>query len=247
MKAWELMYSQDILNEARDLADDVKIVKNDGVEIVGEIDEFEVSTFIEYNSPSHVSCSCPLWSPCKHEAGFIYYLEKHPELCISKSNLNDLIDSVNSDDLKKFLLDEMNNNGEFKKKFLNVFYESPSVDKTAYKKRLSGIFKKGEGRDFEYHGFYELKLMESDLNDFLTEDINYLLTVGEFDFACDLLIKIGGLLDDELMSCQDAWYDLSDIFMHYVHSLSNSIHLDGDKMNKLYSKTGLITDLISVF
>ena len=39
-------------------------------EIVGEIDVFEVSTFIEYDSPSYVSCSCPLFSPCKHEAGF---------------------------------------------------------------------------------------------------------------------------------------------------------------------------------
>lgn len=245
MKAWELMYRKEVLDEGKTLVDDVKIISSDGVEIIGEIEGFEVKTYIEYNSPSYASCSCPQMAPCKHEAAFIYYLEKHQDMCVCEFNLKNLLDSIDSAGLKKFLLEEFERNDDLKNRFINEF--TSQIDKNYYKNKLSGIFKKGKGRDFEYHGFYELKLMASDLNDFMMNDIYYILLVGEYDFACNLLCKIGDLLDDEMMSCQDSWYDLSDSFMQYVHILSNSIHLDSEKMKELNSKTGLITDIITVF
>ena len=137
-------------------------------------------------------------------------------------------------------INELENNLDFKTRFLEEFKLNSLIDKEYYNNKLSIIFKQGESKDFEYHGIYNLDLMESSLKDFLMEDINSILVAGEYGFACDLL-------DNELMTSHDSWYDLSDSFMHYVHSLSNSIHLDSEKMNELYSKTGLITDVITIF
>lgn len=247
MKAWELMYDKEVLKEGKNIVDDVKIINNDDDEIIGEIEGFEVSTYIEYNSPSYVSCNCSKQMPCKHEASFIYHLEKYSDLFVKKIGLKERLDLIQHKELKKFILNELENNNDFKTRFLEEFKLNSLIDKDYYNNKLSIIFKQGESKDFEYHGIYNLELMESSLKDFLMEDINSILVAGEYDFACDLLCRIGDLLDNELMTSHDSWYDLSDSFMHYVHSLSNSIHLDSEKMNELYSKTDLITDIITIF
>lgn len=246
MKAWELMYNEDVLYEAKSISDNVKIIENDGTEIIGEIDGFKVTTYIEYNSPTYASCNCSEIAPCKHEAALIYYLTKHPEFVLTEPDLKEKLDLIRESDLKKFLLAELNSNDELKSRFLKEFSSKP-VNKTYYKNKLSKVFKTGEDSDFELHELYNLDMMESSLNDFLIKDINNLLIRREYDFACDLLIKIGDLLDDEMMSSYESWYDLSHSFMHYVHILSTSIYVDSEKIEKLNSKTDLITSRITIF
>ena len=58
MKAWQKAYDENVLDEALKLADDVKVISNDGVEIIAEVESFNVTTYIQYNSQTHVSCTC---------------------------------------------------------------------------------------------------------------------------------------------------------------------------------------------
>lgn len=247
MKAWELMYKEEDLKEAKMNFNDVKIIENDGVEIIGKIENFKVTTYIQFNSPSLASCNCPQKTPCKHEAILIYYLENHPELFLTELNFEEIFNLTSDDDLKKFLLNELKKNSDLKNKFLKEFKTKSPINKRYYKNKLKEVFKSGEGKDYQYHEIYDLDLMESDLNDFLTKDISDILIAGEHDFACDLLCEIGDLLDDELMSSYDSWYELADSFMQNVFILSTSIYLDSEKMNELNFKTSLITERISVF
>lgn len=247
MKAWELMYKKDVLKKAKEISEDVKIIENKGDEFVAEIEGFKVKTYIEYGSPSYPSCNCSKIMPCKHTASLIYYLQKHPELITSERDLNEIIELINPDDLKKFLLKELKTNSDLKKDFQERFNQTSVIDKNYYTQKLSKAINQGKSRDFEYHEIYNLDMMENSLSEFLNDDIDKLIDAREHDFACELLCKIGDLLDDDLASSHDSWYDLSQLFMHYVFILENSTYLDSEKMRELNSKTGLITDIITVF
>lgn len=242
MKAWEKLYESDVLDEAINLADNVKIISNDGIEIIAPIDGFEVKTYIEYNSPSYLSCNCSSRYSCKHEAALVYYLKNHSDLYLKTPDFDETLNLVSHDDLKEFLLDEFKDNPDLKDKFLKRFSNN-FIDKNYYSDKLDDIFKRGEGRDFEYHGFYDLDLMDDYLYDFLFNDISDILSAGEYDFACDLLIRIAVLLNDEVISTYDSWYNLDDRFMEHVNVLAFSIYLDSKKLDELYANMNHITNV----
>ena len=77
--------------------------------------------------------------------------------------------------------------------------------------------------------------MENELYDFIFTDITDVLSAAEHDFACDLLIRIATLLNDEIVSTYDSWYDLADRFMDSVSALSFSIYLDSERLDALYA------------
>lgn len=243
MKAWEMMYDQDVLAEAMKLSEDVKIVENDGIQIIAEIESFKVTTYIQYNSPTYASCNCPKKYQCKHEAALIYYLINHPEIYVRELNLNEMVRLADENLLKKFLLTELESDKELKKRFLNEFKSSP-IDKKHYDDKLSKVFRLGKGRDFKLHGIYDMDVMENSLEDFLIHDISDILSSGEYDLACRLLSRIADVLNDEVASTYDSWDNLVDEFFEQVDVLSSSIHLDADRMNDLYSRMDVINDLL---
>ena len=125
--------------------------------------------------------------------------------------------------MKDFLKKEFETNHDLKDKFLKRFSNN-FIDKNYYTDKLDNIFRKGEGRDFEHHGIHDLDLMENELYDFIFTDITDVLSAAEHDFACDLLIRIATLLNDEIVSTYDSWILL-------VHCLFQSIWTQRDWMH----------------
>lgn len=243
MKAWQKQYSKEELDEALKIVEDVKIKRNDDVEIIAMVGDFKVETIMEFNNPSYLSCTCPSIRPCRHEAALVYYIINHPELYSKKQDFNELFNLVCEDDLKNFLLKEFNSNKDLKDRFINYF--APNlINEDFYRDKLSDVFRRGEGRDFDDHGFHDLDLMEDELYEFLFTDIPNILSAGEHDLACELLIRIAKLLNDEVISTYDSWYNLTDRFMEQVHALSFSIYLDGEKLDELYSNMDHIMNCI---
>lgn len=171
LKAWEKLYNEDDLNEAIDLAEKVSVIENDGVEIIAKVDGFNVTTYIECNSPAYLSCSCSSKFPCKHEAALVYYLKDHPELYLKSQDFDEIFNLVSRSNLQKFLLDEFKNDPMLKERFLKRF-SNRFIDKQYYADKLDDVFRRGEGRDFKNHGFHDLDLMEDALYDFIFEDIS---------------------------------------------------------------------------
>lgn len=242
MKSWEMNYSDEVLNEAKNLASEVTVKSSDDGEIVGEVEGYDVKTYMVCNSPYYPSCNCPSDRPCKHEAALVYHIIDHLELYLKQMDFDEVFDLVSEDDLKGFLLREFESNPDLKNMFFDEFSKKP-IDKNYYIKKLDEVFKRGEDREFHLHGFYDLDLMESALYDFIFTDISDVLNAGEYEFACDLLIRIAKLLNDETISTYDSWYGLADRFMEHVYTLSYSIHLDSEKMDELDSN---IDHIISV-
>jgi len=234
MKAWEKLYKSEDLDEAIELAEKVSIKSNDGVQIIAEVEDCRVETYMEFQSPSYPSCNCPSRYPCKHEAALTYYIKNHLEEYVDKPDFDEIFNLVSNDDLKDFLKKEFRTNPDLKDKFIKRFSDN-TIDKKYYTAKLDTVFKKGEGPDFKLHECHDLDLMEDELYDFLTEDIPNLLSIGEHDFACDLLIRIAELLNDELISTYDSWYDLAECFDEQVNVLSFSLYLDSEKLDELHA------------
>ena len=93
-------------------------------------------------------------------------------------------------------------------------------------------------------GFYNLDLMEDSLYEFIVTDISNVLGAGEHDFACELMIRIAKLLNDEAISTFDSWDNLVDRFMEQVNALSFSLYLDAEKLDELYAHMDHIMSVI---
>ena len=234
VKAWEKLYSTEDLDEALKIADDVEIRSVCDEQIIARVGDFHLETIMEYGSPSYLSCSCSSSGPCRHEAALVYYILNHPEVYPKKQGFEELFNSVCEDDLKNFLLEEFKTYAELKERFIRHF-SSNSINRDYYSDKLSDIFTRGEGRDFKYNGFHDLDLMESELYEFIFSDISDILESGEHDFACGMMIRIAKLLNDEVISTYDSWYDLADAFMEKVNILSFSVYLDSKKLDELNS------------
>lgn len=239
MKAWQTLYDSDDLDKAIELSQKVSIKSNDGVQIIAQVEDYLVETYMEFKSPSYPSCNCPSTYPCRHEAALVYYIKNHLENFVEDAGFEEVFGLVSPDDLRDFLKEEFETNPDLEDKFLKRFSNN-YIDRDYYTDKLDSVFRRGEGRDFKYHEFHDLDLMEDELYDFISEDIPDILNSCEHDFACDLLIRIARLLNDEVISAYDSWYNLVDCFMEQVNALSFSIYLDSEKLDELNANIGHI-------
>lgn len=227
MKGWELFYEGEVLNEA--LECNVEIFYSDEKEIIACVDGFKIDCPIVFKTPHQISCTCDLKKPCKHEAALMYYLEKHLELLENTSEISKLINLADENQLRKFLISEINQNPELKNHILTEF-GSEELDKEYYLNKLGKVFRSGEDRDFVYHEIYNLDMMALGLSEFMENEITKLLNAGEHSFAVELLEKIADLLSDDLSVSHDSWYDLAEEFMEYYYILIDSIYLTENEM-----------------
>ncbi|WP_149731985.1 hypothetical protein [Methanobrevibacter millerae] len=240
MDGWQYNIDEKTLREALDL--EITEIENNGVEIIAKFnDNTEIMTPLLFDSPSHPFCNCNSKHYfCKHYAALMFYVEKHPELLKSDDDIEDIISVASESNIKGFLKRELEVNPDLKKRFLDEFSKKSKIDETHYSKKLRKIFRQGEGYNFEDHGMYDLDSMESDLYEFLREDITNILKAGEYDFAFELLLKIGKILNDEIASTSDSWYDLSEEYIQTIDALSQTIHLSKSQVGELYSNTDVI-------
>lgn len=102
VKAWEKLYKSEDLDRAVELACEVSVKSNDGVQIKAQVEGYNVETFIQYGGPAYSSCSCPSKYPCSHEVALTYYLKGHPENCPKNHGPDELLNRASHDDLKNF-------------------------------------------------------------------------------------------------------------------------------------------------
>ena len=232
MNGWELSFDRKSLDDAQKC--EVEILNVEDREIIAKVDGFEVVAPIVFHSPHHVFCSCKSKYPCKHEAALIYYIEKHSELLNCQSE-EDLISSIDENQLRDFLKNEMEQN--LKKAFLDKFNPEEVIDKEYYIEKLNQVFRSGEDRSFADFGIYNIDMMEYALSEFMDNELPKILGMREHSFACSLVEKIAEVLGDDLAVSHDSWYGLVEDFMEYVYILEDSIYLTSDERKSLERAT----------
>ena len=241
MKGWQLSFEGKSLDDAQKCEVEISHVE-DG-EIIAKVDGFEVVAPIVFHSPHHVFCSCKSKYSCKHEAALIYYIEKHSELLNCQSEEN-LISSIDENQLRDFLKDEMKQIPKLKKAFLDKFGQEDVIDKEYYIDKLDQVFRSGEDTSFVDFGIYNIDMMEYALSEFMDNELPKILEMREHSFACSLVEKIAEVLGDDLAVSHDSWYDLAEDFMEYVYILEDSIYLTSDERKSLESATSEIVSYL---
>ena len=228
MKGWKLSYKENILKEGKKLLNDVKIIQSNNNEIIAQIDGCKVEAWISFNSPQHIDCECDKTYYCKHAAALMYYFEKNHELLNKNRDIKDIVNTLDSETLKKIVLSEIEKNKTFKEDFLKKFKNKP-LNKEYYFDKLDDII--NSGRDKE--GFYKISVMKKGMMRFLNEDIIKILKAGDHSLACELMCKINDILSDELSFRQDGWYELTEEYEELVQSFIESIYLSKEERNAL--------------
>lgn len=242
MKGWQLSFEEKSLDEAENC--EVEITHIEDGEIIAKVDDFEVIAPIVFHSPHYVSCNCKSEYTCKHEAALIFYIEKTPELLKGSQSENDLISSIDENQLRDFLKNEMKQNPKLKKAFLDKFGQESVIDKQYYIDKLNQVFCSGEDRSFADFGIYNIDMMEYALYEFMNNELPKILGMREHSFACSLVEKIAEILGDDLAVCHDSWYGLVEDFMVYVYILEDSIYLTSDERKSLERATSEIVSYL---
>ena len=242
MKGWQLSFDGKSLDDAEKCEVEISHVE-DG-EIIAKVDGFEVIAPIVFHSPYHVFCSCKSKYPCKHEAALIFYIEKHPELLKSSQSESDLINSIDENQLREFLKNQMKQNIQLKKAFLDKFGQESVIDKEFYIDKLNQVFRSGEDRSFVDFGIYNIDMMEYAVSEFMDNELPKILEMREHSFACSLIEKIAEVLGDEWAVSHDSWYGLVEDFMEYVYILEDSIYLTSCERKSLERATSEIVSYL---
>lgn len=242
MKGWQLSFDEDSLDGAENC--EVEILHVEDGEIIAKVDGFEVVAPIVFHSPHHVFCSCKSEYACKHEAALIFYIEKHVELLKGSKSEDDLISSIDENQLRDFLKNEMKQNPKLKKAFLDKFGQESVIDKQYYIDKLDQVFRSGEDRSFVDFGIYNIDMMEYALYDFINNELPKILEMREHSFACSLVEKIAEILGDDLAVGHDSWYGLVEDLMEYVYILEDSVYLTSNERKSLERATSEIVSYL---
>lgn len=156
----------------------------------------------------------------------------------------DLISSIDENQLRDFLKDEMKQNPKLKKAFLDKFCQKDVIDKEYYIDKLDQVFRSGEDRSFADFGIYNIDMMEYALSEFMDNELPKILEMREHSFACSLVEKIAEVLSDDLAVSHDSWYGLVEDFREYVYILEDSIYLTSDERKSLESATSGIVSYL---
>ena len=238
MKAWKTRYSKEKLERGMILSQNLKVKQFDGVEIICEVDTFEVRAYLYFQTPTLMSCTCPKKYRCEHQAALIFYTQTHPELMKTDDEFN--LNLIDKDKLIKFIEKELKENPDFERRFFEEFSKAPEISKKRYFARFDEILEYGRDGNYRLAGVYNTDTMEYALISFMDNEIAELLNIGEHDSACELLAAIAKILNDELASTQDSWYNLADKFINYENILCDSIIVSAEQLNKLESNVNLI-------
>lgn len=235
MKAWKTRYSKEELEKGRILSENLKVKQFDGVEIICEVDGFEVKAYLYFQTPTLLSCSCLKKYWCEHQAALIFFTQTHPELMKKEDEFN--LNLIDKEELINFIEKELKENPDFERRFFEEFSKNPEISKKRYFARFDEILE--YGRD-ENYGVYDIDLIAPSLHSFMDNEIAELLNIGEHDSACKLLTGIAKILNDELASTYDSWYNLADSFINYENILCDSIIVSERQLDELESNVNLI-------
>ena len=176
MASWEYLFEEKILDRGYYITDDVKVLNKSSREVNAIVSgTFDYDVKIIFDSDSDVdsmSCTCPYFEidNCKHLAALLYYLEEN-KVDFEDDDIEELFNSVDDENLKSFLLNELSANYELRNKFRLEF--DFNVNKDYYKSLLDKII---YADDFSYH-----------LSSFIKDEVNLLFNKKEYNLILELM------------------------------------------------------------
>lgn len=195
-------------------------------------------------------CDCPYFQGydyCKHLAATLYYIEDHPELLKASEDVSDLIFESTPEELKLFLIDEIQYSPDLANKF--KLFKNNGADDDFYINKLKASLT---------NSFEILKFIDTDIQDLigyneftlmfklfkiLIDHINNELEYGEFSFLEDIIYKI----DDSITQIRDtaSTDEITEFLVYAVNSSEDDFILK--ELTDCLSRNGDIEQLIKTW
>lgn len=244
MPYWERYFSDEILKESKQIKFK-SVKKTDKREITAYTDDGHcIIVPVVCNSPYFPMCDCESNTACIHKAAIRYYLEEHQELLNDKKCIDDILNNISENKIKRFLKKEFKTNKELESKFLKEFSNESVIDEIEYRKKLNNILNLGKDPNFDLEEWCNIDIIEKPLYEFMKVDIDKLFNAKEFNLACDLLYEIAEVLSNETAQSYDSWYNLAEEFLEWEQIMIESIYVDEEDLRKLENKSYKIAQYI---
>ena len=219
MYRWRDKFTADDLEVADDLSSKLVSITEDENVIsakVGDDKSYNVRIVLDDKHVKDFTCTCDNTNPCCHIASLLYYVENNfkdfKSLAFYDDEIKNIVYNINEDSLRDFVFNELMVDEDLKEKFCNIYSDNNLVDRGHYYSKLDYVLECGEGGDFRYHHIYDLDVIGGLLYDFIFEDVQSLIRLGEDVFASELLNKCAFLLQEDVTRDDEWWYDCAEIY-----------------------------------
>ena len=257
MKSWKSNFDDKTLETGLKYKDSVVDIDYDGDILKATVkNKYIVELVMQDNILFDMFCTCSKKSSCTHEAGLLYFLEEFPEILedfakkdydvdkIKDRNLDDEMKIISESKLKKFLKKEFKKNPKLKYNFIQYFENDSLIDYKSYEKKLKKIIRKGKGKGFSYHGYYDLEKIGRELKAFIRKEISNVFKQKEYKFANKLLNEIMDTFIDQIYWNEDVWYDIAYYYREYGYYLINNNYLTEEEQRHVLKNLSIIHNIL---
>ena len=257
MKCWKNNFDDKTLKTGVKYKDNVVNIDYDGHTLKATVkNKYDVELIMQDNILFDMSCTCSKKSSCTHEAGLLYFLDEFPEILedfakkdYKADKIKDIdIDSdlkiISESKLKKFLKKEFKNNPKLKYNFIEYFKSDSLIDHKAYEKKLKKIIRKGKGKGFSYHGYYDLEKIGRELKEFIRKEISNVFKQKDYEFTYKLLNEIMDTFIDQIYWDEDVWYDIAYTYREYSNYLLKNNCISPEEESHMLMNLSIINGII---
>ena len=249
---WKNEFSDIILERGYDyyMEDRVNIIKftrSNVSAFVRGYDNYDVEIKLSNGEISSMYCNCPYAQEghnCKHMAAVLYEIEDDLDndeeiACEPNEAIVELINNQSIDVLRKFVISVTTNNNDYIQKF-KLMTKQPLTNKDIiYYENIIKNIKKRYLNAYSYE--IDIDGLGDELNDFIFEKIDELITNQKYKIVINLLSKIMqiifeldeiyGSVEETISNCINSYYEIlknssdykAQIFNHLLECLQNNL------------------------
>ena len=200
---------------------------------------FHVNMHIKDNKLEYMFCTCGKKGNCKHQAAVLRYIEEN-NLIEKENDFLNLIETVDVNLLKEYLIEVLNENQSLKEEFIRKFKKEPKIDPIPYFDQLKRIVEKSKGKDYNDFGYYDIDVLAEEIHDFLCDEIFELMGIHQYEVVFELLDWIADVLNDEMYTDNNNWYYACDEYLQIAYALEDTYILSNDQLDRLESNTSFM-------
>ncbi len=201
---WQHLFSKKILNKGYNYYINNNVIdfnkKNDKINAtVSGTENYKVQITIKDNVIEDIECSCPYAENenyCKHMAAVLFTYDDEKENQSSnlnkssqseeKNKIEELVNYADEHIIHEFLIEILKNNNRLALQFKNAISSDISKeDINQYKRYITDIIHSYMGRD-GFIDYYEASSFISEIEDFLKNDINNMISEKHYKEAFDI-------------------------------------------------------------
>jgi len=244
---WRDEFSSEVIDKSKDYIAsiyEVKILDNQISANLRKSAHFHVYISLDDDCEvKYMTCTCSKKSHCKHQSAVLMYVEDN-NLVEKEREYRKLLESVDENLLKQYLLEIFYDNPSLKEDFIHKFKKEPRLDSQSYFDKLESIIESARGSDYTNFGYYDIDVLARGIEIFLDYEIEDLMKIRQYEIVYELLDKIAGALNDEMYTDEFSWYDACQRYCDIAYKLEETYVLSDNQLERLQKHISFMSNYL---